>query len=106
MSLFIIILFGLPFILAILVLKKNEKIAIKNQATTNKEDAHIDEEMIIHQALEKAGALPSHHHKEEHLHKKNSKKISTYNHNLLYLLGYLIIVVEIWYLYLLIYKLI
>ncbi len=106
MSLFIITIFIIPFILAILVLKKNEAIAIKNRVATEKEDAHIDEEMIIHQALERAGALPSHHHKEEHLHEENSKKISNYNRNLFYLLGYLIIVVEIWYLYLLISKLI
>jgi len=104
MSFLIIIIFILPFILAILVLKKNERIAIKNRAITDKEDAHIDEEMIIHQALEIAGALPSHHHKEEHIHDENSKKISTYNHNLLYILGYFIIVIEIWYIYILLMK--
>jgi len=106
MYIFIITVFILPFLLAIAILKNREKIAIKNISLTENEEAHIDEEMIIHQALERAGALPSHHHQEEHLHKINRKKISIYNRNLLYTLGYLIIIVEIWYLYLLISKLI
>jgi hypothetical protein len=106
MYIFIITVFILPFLLAIAILKNRENIAIKNISLTENEEAHIDEEMIIHQALERAGALPSHHHQEKHLHKINRKKISIYNRNLLYTLGYLIIIVEIWYLYLLISKLI
>jgi len=97
---FIMLVFILPFILAILILKKNEELAIKNRAITEKEEAHIDEEMVIHQALERAGALPSHHHKEEEIRKKNTKEISKYYDNLFYILGYLIIAVEIWQIYL------
>ena len=96
---FILFIFILPFFIAILVLQKNEKIAIKNKYLTDKEDAHIDEEMIIHQALERAGALPSHHHKEEALHQKNSIKISTYYQNTFYVVGYSIILIEIWLIY-------
>jgi uncharacterized membrane protein len=96
---FIILVFIMPFILAILVLRRSEKLAIKNRATTEKEEAHIDEEMVIHQALEKAGALPSHHHEEEEIHRENSKEITKYYDNLFYILGYIVIAIEIWFIY-------
>jgi len=96
---FIILVFVMPFILAILVLRRNEKIAIKNRAITEKEEAHIDEEMIEHQALERAGALPNHHHREEQIHKRNTKQLSKYYDNLFYILGYTIIAIEIWFIY-------
>ena len=96
---FILLVFILPFFIAILVLRKNERVAIGNRHKIEKEEAHIDEEMVIHQALERAGALPNHHHKEEALHKQNSKEISLYYQNLFYVLGYLIIGIEIWYIY-------
>jgi hypothetical protein len=92
-------LFILPFLIAIYILQRNEKIAIKNRAITEKEEAHIDEEMIIHQALEHAGALPKHHHKEESIRKKNSKESSIYYKYLFYILGYMIIAIELWYIY-------
>ncbi len=101
-----IIVFILPFLITIKVLQKSTKVAIETRVLTNKEEKEIGEEMMIHQALERIGAMPSHHHKEEHLQKENHKKVAIYTHNLLYLLGYSIIVVEIWYLYILLSNLI
>ncbi len=97
-----IILFILPFLITIKVLQNSGKVAIETRALTDKEDKEIGEEMMIHQALERVGAMPSHHHKEEQL--KREKSINF--HNLWHLLGYSIIVVEIWYLYILLFRLI
>lgn len=96
---FILGLFIISFLIVISVLKKSENIDIKNRAIIEKEEAHIDEEMVAHQALEKAGALPSHHHKEQTIHNENIKRKSIYYTNLLYILGYIIIVTELWYIY-------
>jgi len=92
-------LFGLSLIVIISILKRSESIYMKNRVAIEKEEAHIEEEMVIHQALERAGALPSHHHKEEKIHEENIKKKSIYYNNLLYLLGYIIIATELWYIY-------
>jgi hypothetical protein len=96
---FVVALFGFSLLIVLSVLKKSERVAIKNRAITEKEEAHIDEEMVIHQALERAGALPNHHHKEEAIRKKNSKKSSIYYQNLFYLFGYMIIFIELWLIY-------
>ncbi len=97
-----IIIFIIPFLITIKVLQKSSRVAIETRALSQKEDKEIGEEMMIHQALERIGAMPGHQHKEESLKKKKN----IYAHNLLYLLGYSIIVVEIWYLYILLSNLI
>jgi hypothetical protein len=95
----LLILFVSPFIIAIIAIKHNEKLSAEYLAKQDKKEAHIDEEMVIHQALERAGALPSHHAQEEHIAKENRKLISL-NYNMLFVtIGYTIIVVEIWYIY-------
>ncbi len=101
-----IIIFIIPFLITMKVLQKNGRVAIETKALINKEEKEIGEEMMIHQALEKIGAMPNHQHKEKSLKKKNYKKVTLYTHNLLHLLGYSIIVVEIWYLYILLSNLI
>ena len=92
-----IIIFIIPFLITIRVLQNSGRVAIETRALTDKEDREIGEEMMIHQALERVGAMPTHHHKEESLKKR--KRLDT--HYIFYLLGYSIIVVEIWYLYIL-----
>ena len=88
------------FAIGIYIIKSAEESYIKNQKSIEKEEEEIDEEMIIHQALERAGALPAHQHQEEIIKQQNIKSTKSYYHNLFYLIGYSIIFVEIWYLYL------
>ncbi len=95
----LLILFISPFIIAIMAIKHNEKLSAKALAKQDKEEAHIDEEMVIHQALERAGALPSHHAQEEHIAKKKRKLISLDYDKLFYTIGYTVIAIEIWYIY-------
>jgi len=49
----------LPFLTAVMVLRRGEQIAIKKRATTKREETHIDEEMVIHQALERQELYPN-----------------------------------------------
>jgi len=95
----LLILFISPFIIAIIAIKHNEKLSAQALAKQDKEEAHIDEEMVIHQALERAGALPSHHAKEEHIAKENRKSLSLDYDMLFYTIGYTVIAIEIWYIY-------
>jgi len=88
------------FIISIYILRASEKNYISNIKKIEKSEKEIDEEMVIHQALERAGAMPAHHHKEERIKHRNEKRENRYYTNLFYLIGYSIIFVEIWYLYL------
>ena len=64
-----------------------------------KKEAEIEEELIIHTGLEKAGLLPKHHtHHHKGLHQK-SKKLKLYMKPLFYSIGYTVIVIELYYLY-------
>jgi len=99
-KMFLFVIFTIAFLITIYILKAREREYIKNIKAINKKEQEIDEEMVIHQALERAGALPNHHHKEMQIKKENRRVIRDYYSNLLYLLGYFIIFVEIWYLYL------
>jgi len=96
----LIIIILLMFMVILYVLKISKDNYIKNKKVVEKEESEIDEEMVIHQALERAGALPNHHHKEERIKEKNIKIQKNYYRNLFFLIGYSIIFVEIWYLYL------
>ncbi len=96
-----IIIFMIPFLITMRALKNSGRVAIETRALNNKEDEDIAEEMMIHQALERIGAMPSHHKREKELEEKKDKRVAIYIHNLFQLLGYLIISVEIWYLYIL-----
>jgi len=95
----LLILFISPFIIAIMAIKHNEKLSAQYLAKQDKEEAHIDEEMVIHQALERAGALPSHHAEEQHIAKETRKLISLDYDMLFYTIGYTVIAIEIWYIY-------
>ena len=95
----ILILFMLSLVIIIMAMKYNEKLSAQALAKQDKEEAHIDEEMVIHQALERAGALPSHHAKEQHIVKETRKTISLYYDMLFYSIGYTIIAIELWYIY-------
>jgi len=94
-----LLLFISPLVIAIMAMKHNEKLSAQALAKQDKEEAHIDEEMVIHQALERAGALPSHHSEEQHIAKETRKTISYYYDMLFYTIGYSVIVIEIWYIY-------
>jgi hypothetical protein len=86
-------------LIVILITKKREQADMENIKTIQKKEAKIDEEMIIHQALEKAGAMPAHHHREEKIKKQNIEIKNRYHKMLFYIIAYTIIAVEIWYLY-------
>ena len=95
----LLILFISSITIAVMAIKHNEKLSAQALAKQDKKEAHIDEEMVIHQALEKVGALPSHHAKEEHVAKETKKTISLYYDILFYSIGYTIIAIELWYIY-------
>ena len=80
------------------IAKKNMEIAYATRAARKKDEAHIEEELMIHTALEEAGALPSHHaHHHAGLH---NKKVSKLNKNFwFYTIGYFVISIELFYLY-------
>jgi len=94
-----LLLFISPLVIAIMAMKHNEKLSAQALAKQDKEEAHIEEEMVIHQALERVGALPSHHTKEQHIVKETKKTVSLYYDILFYTIGYTIIAVELWYIY-------
>jgi len=60
----------------------------------------IEEELLIHTALEEAGALPKHHHDVHHgdLHNKSKKKNRDSSFWFI-VIGYSIIALEVFYLY-------
>ncbi|MCK4442267.1 MAG: hypothetical protein KAU90_09690 [Sulfurovaceae bacterium] len=95
----LLMLFISPFIIAIMAIKHNEKLSVKALAKQDKEEAHIDEEMVIHQALERAGALASHHAQEEQIAKEKRKLIALDYDKLFYIIGYTVIAIELWYIY-------
>jgi len=95
----LLILFISSIIIAVMAIKHNERLSTKALAKQDKKEAHIDEEMLIHQALERVGALPSHHAKEKHIAKETRKTISFYYDMLFYTIGYTIIAIELWYIY-------
>ena len=99
MSLLISIIL-IMLVVAIYILKISEESYMRDRKVIEKEEREIDEEMVIHQALERAGALPSHHHREEIVREENIDIKKSYYKTLFYLVGYSIIFVEIWYLYL------
>jgi hypothetical protein len=80
------------------IAKRNMEVAYATRAERKKEEAHIEEELMIHTALEEAGALPAHHaHHHAGLH---NKKVSKLNKNFwFYTIGYFFISVELFYLY-------
>jgi|GEM_PF-3556067 len=88
------------FLVGLLVIKRREEEYQKEKIKIDREEAEIDKEMVIHQALERAGALPNHHHLEEQIKEENIRLKNIYYKNIFYLISYSIIAVEIWYLYL------
>jgi hypothetical protein len=57
-----------------------------------KDEAHIEEELMIHTALEQAGALPNHHHSKSNSQSDKIRMIINY-------MGYTVITIELFFLY-------
>lgn len=79
--------------------KRNREEVYRLKDFHQKDEAHLEEELMIHTALEEAGALPNHHahhHSTNHV-KKNSQ--STKIREIIKFIGYAIISIEIFFLY-------
>jgi hypothetical protein len=74
--------------------KRNREEAYRLREFHKKDEAHIEEELMIHTALEQAGALPNHH--AHHL-KSNSQSIKI--QMIINSIGYTIIAIELFFLY-------
>jgi hypothetical protein len=78
--------------------KRNREEAYRLREFHKKDEAHIEEELMIHTALEQAGALPSHHaHHGTHHIKTNSQSIKI--QMIINSIGYAIITIELFFLY-------
>jgi len=61
------------------------------------ENHHIAEEMVEHLILEKIGALPDHGHSDKIPLNKKIKKPTKSNNSLFFIISFLIITGELWY---------
>jgi len=78
--------------------KRNRKEAYRLRGFKKRDEAHIEEELMIHTALEEAGVLPNHHHHHgTHRTKANSQAIKI--RMLINYIGYTVIVIELFFLY-------
>jgi hypothetical protein len=79
--------------------KRNREEAYRLREFKKKDDAHIEEELMIHTALEEAGALPNHHHHHHGTHhvKANSQTIKI--RMIINYIGYTVIAIELFFLY-------
>ncbi|NEW59832.1 hypothetical protein GSY74_00930, partial [Sulfurovum sp. bin170] len=78
------------------ITKRNREEAYALRAS-RKEEAHIEEELMIHTALEQAGALPK-HHGQHHGDSHNKAKSHSINIRLLFnSIGYAVIAIELLY---------
>jgi hypothetical protein len=99
LPLFLGILSSLVLLSTYALTKRNRAESYALRAFHKKDEAHIEEELMIHTALEEAGALPNHHH---HHHGDKHKNPKSHPINIIIVfnfLGYIIIAIELFYLY-------
>ena len=95
LNLFIGILSSILLLTTYAITKRNRKESYALRASRKKDEAHLEEELMIHMALEEAGALPKHHgekHKSSKFYPINLRMIFNF-------LGYMVIAIELFYLY-------
>ena len=74
--------------------KRNRAEAYRLREFNKKDEAHIEEELMIHTALEQAGALPNHH-----AHNSKSNSQSAKIRMIINYIGYTVITIELFFLY-------
>ncbi len=78
--------------------KRNREEAYRLRELKKKDEAHLEEELMIHTALEQAGALPNHHHHHGNHHvKANSQAVKI--QMIINYIGYMTIAIELFFLY-------
>jgi len=97
--LFIGMLSSILLLTTFAITKRNRAEAYRLREFKKKDEAHLEEELMIHTALEEAGALPNHHH---HNHGNNHIKANSQAVKigiLINYIGYTVIAIELFFLY-------
>jgi len=97
--LFVGMLSSILLITTFALTKRNREEAYRLREFHKKDEAHLEEELMIHTALEEAGALPSHHahHGTHHHAKADSQSLKI--RMIINYIGYTIIMIELFFLY-------